>query len=71
MNIKIISDGTAWGTKVVNAETGEIIKNVVRATISLEPMTSPRVELEVIDVEIELIGTVEETTTRRVIEVPA
>jgi hypothetical protein len=29
MKIKIISDGTVVGTKIVNAETGELIENVI------------------------------------------
>jgi len=28
MKIKIISNGTAFGTKVVNAETGENVENI-------------------------------------------
>lgn len=29
MKLKIISDGTSWGTKVVNADTGESVDGIV------------------------------------------
>lgn len=34
MRVKIISDGTAVGTKLVNAETGELVENVTSLTWS-------------------------------------
>lgn len=33
MKLKIISDGTQWGTKVINAETGEMVEHVTRADV--------------------------------------
>ena len=36
MKIKIVSDGTTWGTQVINAETGERLPNVTKIEISLD-----------------------------------
>lgn len=36
MKLKVISDGTAQGTKVVNAETGEELENVFGVQWSLD-----------------------------------
>jgi len=53
MKIKIVSDGTTWGTHVVNAETGEQIQNVTKIDISIDAkdatakMTLVRVPLEI------------------------
>ena len=55
MKIKIVSDGTTWGTHVVNAETGEQIQNVTKIDISIDAkdatakttLTLVRVPLEI------------------------
>lgn len=33
MKIKVISDGTRFGTKVISAETGELIEGVIGVSI--------------------------------------
>lgn len=46
MKLKIISDGTSAGTKVVNAETGEELKNVVRIQWEIEGRGRARATIE-------------------------
>lgn len=36
MNIKIISDGTSMGTKLINLETGKIIANCYGVSINIK-----------------------------------
>jgi hypothetical protein len=62
MQIKIISDGTPRGTKVVNSETGESINFVTRIRFELNCNERvARVELELVNVPVELSGTVDLT----------
>lgn len=53
MRIKIISDGTAHGTQVVNAETGEPIEHVQRVAWRHEAGDVPRAYLVAVDPIIE------------------
>ena len=55
MKLKIISDGTAWGTRVVNAETGEQIEYVSTINWFWEPKDwGARATIEVVNVEVDL-----------------
>jgi hypothetical protein len=57
MKIKIVSDGTPMGTKVVNAETGEAIKGVCGVSWSLSDNRSiGRAIVEFALVPVELVG---------------
>ena len=57
MRIKIVSNGTYHGTQVMNAETGEVIEGVTKATWKVtDPMELAIVTLEVIGVEVKLEG---------------
>jgi hypothetical protein len=62
MKLKIVSTGTTWGTKVVNAETGEELKNVTRveywADANDNGICRARITLAV--VECNVIGETEE-----------
>ena len=37
MKLKIISDGTALNTKVLNADTGEEIEDILNVEVSIDP----------------------------------
>lgn len=59
MKIKIISDGTALGTKVINAETGEALDKVASVRFEVDwtkwgGWEYPTVELRIVDVPVEL-----------------
>ena len=56
MEIKIISDGTSLGTKVIDAETGKELRDVQWAKWELEVGELATVELKIIGVEIEASG---------------
>ena len=57
MRIKITSNGTWHGTRIVNAETGEVIEGVMTAAWEVtDPTELARVTLEVTGVEVELEG---------------
>lgn len=53
MKVKVISDGTPYGAKVVDAETGATIQGVKSARISLTPEATV-VDLELAGVEIDV-----------------
>lgn len=58
MKLKIISDGTPKGTKVINPETGEVLSNVVMVNWSyMVGDSKPRAMIEIDDVESELFTT--------------
>lgn len=58
MKIKIISDGTQAGTKVINEETGEPLKYVTEVVwrLSAESDGLAEVSLTMVDVPVELQG---------------
>ena len=56
MNIKIISDGTSKGTKVVNAETGEDVEYVQHIEWQLGVGELSDCTLKFIKVPIEFVG---------------
>lgn len=45
MRLRIESDGTPHGTRVVNADTGEVLEQVVEATWSIAPNRLPVVSV--------------------------
>ena len=55
MRIKIVSDGTQWGTKVTNAETGEEIERVLSVYWTHEAGQSPQALIRVL-AEVELVA---------------
>ena len=57
MKLKIISNGKAWETKVINEDTGEELKNV-RSVSWKCSVGTPLAEatLEIIDVPIDVVG---------------
>lgn len=55
MKIKIISDGTNFGTKIINKETGEIIGRVQNITWSISAAdVLAKATIEILNPEIEL-----------------
>lgn len=57
VKLKIISDGTAHGTKVVNIETGEMIDRVMSVKWQIDTDTSmATVELLLAIVPVEVVG---------------
>ena len=63
MRVKIISNGTFLGTKVVNADTNEPIENVVVIDWSLDAKNrKPVCHLTLIDVEADLTALVQFVT---------
>lgn len=46
MRIKIISDGTIWGTKVIDDKTGEIIENVRRISWDCDAASGANLKIE-------------------------
>lgn len=56
MKVKIISDGTPRGTKVVNVETGEIVENVTRIfwDIGIDRLATAHIEVLKCEVDIEI-----------------
>jgi hypothetical protein len=57
MRLKIISDGTQLGTKIINEETGDIVDNCVRLKFEIDmDKKLSNVELTLIKIPIEYIG---------------
>lgn len=54
MKLKIISDETSCGTKVVNAETGELLDDVVRIEWACTLGETPLATIVLRDIPIEL-----------------
>ena len=56
LKLKIISDGTPWGTKVVNVETGEVVQYVtdVEWKFASGKMAEATIKLAQVPVEIEI-----------------
>lgn len=62
MQIKIISDGTVYGTKVVNAETGEEIKGIGKVEWSVDAYAKSKLAtaaLHFVDVQVDVLASVE------------
>lgn len=66
MEIKIISDGTVNGTRVINKETGEKLKNIesIQWNIDAKDKMIARATLIFIKTEVELIGEIPEETKK-------
>lgn len=61
MRVKVVSDGTRSGTKIVHADTGEVLENVIFAEWTTEAFDgSTRLELTIAEptVEIEADATI-------------
>ena len=54
MKVKIISDGTSNGTKVVNVETGEVIENVTRIFWEVNVGSLAKAHIQIINCEVEV-----------------
>ncbi len=61
MKVKIVSDGTEVGTKVIDCDTGEAIENVYSAVweCDIDNVRLARLTLKIRPVEIEAVGDVE------------
>lgn len=59
MKIKIISDGLAENTKVINVETGKLIEDIATAEWSCKVKELATAKLTFINVAIEAVGEVE------------
>lgn len=59
MKIKIVSDGTPKGTRVNNAETGELLTGVLAVEWAITSHGGAIAKLTLRDVEVKLIGQVE------------
>ena len=46
MKIKIVSDGTPQGSKVVNAETGEVLGDVTKIEWKIQTGDAARISIE-------------------------
>ena len=61
MKIKIISDGTKYSTRVINADTGEEIENVTDIKIKLSAKDGfARATLSFVDVQCEMTAELKE-----------
>jgi hypothetical protein len=59
MKIKVISDGTITGTKVFDADTGELMPGVQAVTWHLDTdSVSADVVIKMVQVPVEIVGTV-------------
>jgi thymidylate kinase len=69
MNLKVISDGTVMGTRVVNADTGEELSGVkaVKWEISTESITAD-VVIVLAKVPVEIAGQTKEADKARLDE---
>jgi hypothetical protein len=56
MNIKIISDGTATGTKIVDTTTGEQLNGVTKLTYTIESGGLAKAILELEPISAEIVG---------------
>lgn len=63
MKIKIVSDGTRGGTKVINAETGELIEKVFAIYWNVEAGELPIATIKVL-AEVELVVDDPDVVTR-------
>ena len=55
MKIKMVSDGTVLGTRVIDAETGNLVEWVTRVELVLDARDLPRATLYVVGVEVDVI----------------
>ena len=60
MKIKIISDGTPKGHKVINAETGELVENISSVKVYISPRTPTKALVEFTGVLVDIIAETEE-----------
>ena len=60
MKVKIISDGTASGTKLIDQETGKSIEDITSITWSVSVDELAQVNVKFINVPVEVIGEIEE-----------
>ena len=58
MKLKIISNGEPYGAKVVNADTGENIENIIYVNIRMDADDGgiPHVEIGLVDVPISVVA---------------
>ena len=59
MKIKIVSDGSEYGTRVIDADTGELIDGVVAVEIRADADMfggAPRVKLHMTDVAVDVVS---------------
>lgn len=57
MKVKIVSDGTRAGTKVVNAETGELIQNVTAIVYTYAGKDCfSHCKLDIVNVEMDVVA---------------
>jgi hypothetical protein len=62
MKLKIISNGQAIGTKIINADTGEEIEGIVSVKWQIDgPGELSKMELQFINIPVEVEGIVEDT----------
>ena len=54
MRLKIISDGTSLGTKIIDAETGEVVDFVQRVDFSITVEGSARCTIEILQPAIDI-----------------
>lgn len=58
MKLKLVADGHVWGTRLVDPETGRAVAGVRRVTYEHQAGDIPRLELELICSEVQLVGQV-------------
>lgn len=65
MKIKIVSDGTVRGTKVVNADTGDWIEGITAIEWRVEAgARTARANIEMMKIPVEMAATVDKATTK-------
>lgn len=56
MKLKIVTDGTTQGTRVLNADTGEPVLNTKKVIIVFDGTKPPSVEIHLFDCSVDLVG---------------
>jgi len=66
MKIKIISEGYGTTTRIVNADSGELVEGVISVSWKCSSLNDPAYAiLKIINVPVEVIGTVKEHYVRK------
>lgn len=56
MKLKLISDGTNTGTKLIDTDTGEQVKGIQKITYDLDCTNIPKVTVELFNVPVEIVA---------------
>lgn len=70
MKVKIISDGTPAGTRLINMETGEPIMGITKIVFSVDKDNMAKVSVDFTGIPIEAVATVVPRPTPRPADAP-